>query len=229
MDTATVAVTVVGDTTPPTVVAPATRFLGQTVGSTLKTRITWSATDAGSGIKSYQVQQSTNGGTWTTIPLVTATRTFVDRSLTDGASYRFRVRATDGERNVSGWQYSPTFKPARFQEGTALATYVGTWGTWKSASHLGGAARYAGTLGKTVAFKTTAYDIGLVWARTTTSGSADIYVDGVFASRVNLRATPTRYRQLVFTRHFASLASHTIEIRPIGTGRVDIDAFVVLR
>jgi hypothetical protein len=153
----------------------------------------------------------------------------VDRALADGVAYRFRVRATDGQDNVSGWQYSPTFRPARFQEGTALATYVGTWGTWKNASHLGGAARYAGTLGKTVTFKATAYDIGLVWARTTTSGSADIYVDGVFAARVNLRATSTLYRHLGFTRHWPTLASHTIQIRLIGTGRVDIDAFVVLR
>jgi hypothetical protein len=228
-DSATVTVTVVGDTTPPSVVAPAQRFLGQTVAGTLKTRITWSATDTGSGIKAYTPQQSTNGGTWTTIPLVASTRTFVDRSLTDGVAYRFRVRATDGEGNISPWQYSSVFKPARFQEGTALATYLGTWGTWKSASHLGGAARYAGTFGKRVSFKTSAYDIGLVWARTTTSGSADIYVDGVFASRVNLRATATMYRQLIFTRHWPTLTSHTIEIRPIGTGRVDIDAFVVLR
>ena len=133
VDTATVVVTVVRDTAAPIVVAPAQRFLGQTVGSTLRARITWSATDAGSGIKSYTAQVSTNGGTWTTIPLVTPTRNFVDRSLTDGRSYRFRVRATDREGNVSPWRYSVTFRPARFQESTSLATYVGTWGTSKSA------------------------------------------------------------------------------------------------
>ena len=143
------------------------------VGSTLKTRITWSATDAGSGIKSYQVQSSTNGGTWTALPLTAPTRNFIDRSLADGVPYRFRVRATDGVGNVSPWRYTSTFKPARFQESTVLATYVGTWGTWKTVNHLGGAARYAGTADRKVTFKVTAYDIGLVWARTTTSGSAE--------------------------------------------------------
>jgi hypothetical protein len=54
-------------------------------------------------------------------------------------------------------------------------------------------------------------------------------VDGVFASRINLKATSKIYHQLIFARHLATLATHTIEIRPIGTGRVDIDAFVVLR
>ncbi len=51
----------------------------------------------------------------------------------------------------------------------------------------------------------------------------------MFASRVGLRATATSWRQLIFARHWPTLAIHTIEIRPIGTGRVDIDAFVVLR
>ena len=222
-------VTVTRDTTAPIVVAPAQRFLGQTVGSTLKTRITWTASDPGSGIKSYTVQVSANGGSYTTIPLVTPTRNFVDRSVTDGVSYRFRVRATDREGNLSAWKYSLPFRAARFQESTSLATYVGTWGVWKTVNALGGYSRYAGTLGKTVTFTATAYDIGLVWTRTTTSGSADIYVDGVFASRINLKATSKIYRQLIFARHWATLTTHTIEIRPLGPGRVDIDAFVVLR
>ena len=229
VDTATVVVTVVRDTAAPIVVPPAQRFLGQTVGSTLKTRITWSATDAGSGIKSYTAQVSTNGGTWTTITLVTPTRNFVDRSLTDGRSYRFRVRAVDREGNLSAWHYSVTFRPARFQESTSLATYVGTWGISKSLNALGGAARTAATADKTVTFTASAYDIALVWTRTATSGSADIYVDGIFASRINLRSTSTVFRQLLFARHWATLATHSVQIRPTGTGRIDIDAFVVLR
>ena len=229
-DTATVVVTVTRDTAAPIVIAPAQRFLGQTVGSTLRVRMTWSATDAGSGIKSYTVQVSANGGTvrddrarhpdpdlrrplavgWRLVPVPRPCR-----STARGTSARGATRST--------------FKPARFQESTSLATYVGTWGTSKSVNALGGAARTPRRVGRTATFKATAYDIGLVWTQTTTSGSADIYVDGVFASRVNLRATSTMYRQLIFARHWATLASHTIEIRPIGTGRVDIDAFVVLR
>ena len=52
-DTATVVVTVTRDKAAPIVIAPAQRFLGQTVGSTLRARMTWSATDTGSGIKNY--------------------------------------------------------------------------------------------------------------------------------------------------------------------------------
>jgi hypothetical protein len=36
-------------------------------------------------------------------------------------------------------------------------------------------------------------------------------------------------RKLVFSRQFTSLATHTIEVRPVGDGRVYLDAFLVLR
>ena len=56
-DTATVVVTVTKDTTPPVVAVPTERFLGGTVATTShKVRLAWSATDPGSGIKSYQLQ-----------------------------------------------------------------------------------------------------------------------------------------------------------------------------
>ena len=186
-DTATVVVTVTRDRTAPIVIAPAQRFLGQTVGSTLRVRMTWSATDAGSAIKSYAVQVSANGGTYASIALVSPTRTFVDRSVADGVSYRFRVRAVDHEGNVSSWRYSTPFKPARFQESSSLVSYVGTWGLSKNVNALGGAARTAAAVGRTATFTTSAYDIGLVWTKTSVSGSADVYVDGVFAGRINLQ------------------------------------------
>ena len=36
------------------------------------------------------------------------------------------------------------------------------------------------------------------------------------------------YRRMIFTRHLASGGAHTLEIRPLGDGRVTVDAFVVL-
>jgi hypothetical protein len=42
-------------------------------------------------------------------------------------------------------------------------------------------------------------------------------------------AGATQYRQLVFRRAFAAGGRHSIEIRPVGDGRVELDAFIVLR
>jgi hypothetical protein len=46
---------------------------------------------------------------------------------------------------------------------------------------------------------------------------------------VDLDRSATAYRQMVFRRHFTTLASHTLQLRPVGDGRVDVDAFIVLR
>jgi hypothetical protein len=68
-----------------------------------------------------------------------------------------------------------------------------------------------------------------VVTKTPTSGHADIYVDGVLASRIDLRASSRTFRRLIFSRHFAIRGAHSIEVRPVGDGRVDVDAFAVLR
>jgi hypothetical protein len=72
-------------------------------------------------------------------------------------------------------------------------------------------------------------DFAWVATRTPTSGSAQVWIDGVLAATINLRSTSTTYRQLVFQRHFSTLATHTIEIRPMGTGRIHLDAFLFYR
>ena len=72
-------------------------------------------------------------------------------------------------------------------------------------------------------------DVAWVATKTPTSGSAQVWIDGVLVSTINLRSSATTYRQLVFQRHFTSLATHTIELRPIGGGRIDLDAFAVMR
>ena len=51
--------------------------------------------------------------------------------------------------------------------------------------------------------------------------------DGVKVATVDLRAT-SAFRRIVFRRNLSG-GTHTIQIRPLGGGRVDVDAFVVLR
>jgi hypothetical protein len=41
-------------------------------------------------------------------------------------------------------------------------------------------------------------------------------------------ATATAYRRMAWTRHLNRAGTHTLEIRPLGDGRVTVDAFVVL-
>jgi hypothetical protein len=108
-------------------------------------------------------------------------------------------------------------------------TFVGSWPA-KSTSHaLGGKTRYSGTNTSRAVFTFSGYDVGWIATRYTSSGMAEVFVDGVLSRTVDLDRSSTAYRQLVFQAHFATLATHTLEIRPVGDGRVDIDGFVINR
>jgi hypothetical protein len=230
-DTATVLLTVVKDTTKPIVVAPAERFITGTVGATTtRTRISWSGTDpGGTGISSYTLQASVNGGAYSTVVLAMPTSTTADRTLIDGKTYRYRVRATDRQGNVSAYVYGPSFVPARFQNSSSSVAYVGPWATKSSASALGGSIRVASSSSARASITRTVRDFAWVATKTPTSGSAQVWIDGALAATVNLRSTSTTYRQVVFQRHFSTLGSHRIEIRPVGGGQINLDAFLDYR
>lgn len=78
-------------------------------------------------------------------------------------------------------------------------------------------------------FRVQAWDVSWVTTRLPSSGKAQVWVDGVLVTTIDLRRSSSAWRQLVFSRHFATLAIHTIEIRIVGTGRVDLDGFLVMR
>ncbi len=229
-DTATVLLTVVKDTTPPTVGAPVESFYAQTVASTpMKAHLQWSGSDAGTGIASFTLQQSYQGGGYVTIPLSSATATAINRVVTDQRSYRFRVRATDKQGNVSAWVYGPTFAPGRFQNTSATVKYTGSWTTVSNSAALGGSHRSSSSAAARASVTWTTRDFALVMTKNSVSGSVQVWIDGVLATTINLRVSPSAYRALVFSRHFTSLASHKIEIRPVGNGPVYLDAILILR
>ena len=229
-DTATVAVAVSPDAVPPTITATTESLPGQTLGtSTVRTKVSWAATDLGAGLNNYHLQVSVNGGSYATIALPSPTATSVERTLTIGSTYRFRVRAKDRAGNISAFSSWPTLTPSLLQEGTSLATYTGSWTLATHPSALGGKTRYASTASRKVVVRFIGRDVGWVATRTTSSGRAEVRVDGVLVGTVQLDRASTAYRQLVLGRHLSTLGWHTIEIRPLGDGRVDLDAIVTLR
>ena len=60
-------------------------------------------------------------------------------------------------------------------------------------------------------------------------GRAAVYVDGVLRGTVDLGAAKDRVRRVVFRATWSTAGSHTIQVRPLGDGRVVVDAFEVLR
>jgi hypothetical protein len=232
-DTATVSLQVAKDTTGPVVTAPISsiRTLVQLQSTYMLGRFTWTGSDAGVGLASFTLQRSLNGGTYTTMTLSTAKATTFNATLVIGNTYRFRVRGTDLNGNVSAWMYGPSLVASRYQESSTLVKYGGTWSTATNVNNSGGATRYTSVALRYTQITLTARDYAFVAPRLTTSGSARIYVDGVQAAFISLKSTTgsTVFRQVLWSKHFAIIGSHTIKIVVYGNGRVDLDCFLALR
>jgi hypothetical protein len=204
---------------------------GTSTAQRLLGRISWSATDSGSGIASYDVQSSYDGGAYTTIAAAT-TATSLDVTLNPGHNYRFRVRARDKAGNVSAYTTAYTWYPSLVQQSATSVTYGGTWSSISSASSSGGSVKYALVAGASASMSFSGRAIAWVTTLRPTSGAARVYVDGVLVATIDTTSTTTTYRQIVFSKAWSGYASHTIKIVVVGTAgrpRVDLDAFELLR
>ncbi len=57
-----------------------------------------------------------------------------------------------------------------------------------------------------------------------------MYVDGVLVAKVSEKATATVYRRLLCVRSLTTgiNVKHTIQVRAVGDGRIDLDAILAL-
>ena len=122
--------------------------------------------------------------------------------------------------------------PGLNQEQSA-AKPVGTWADLAGASYSGSSAKSSEE--STASISYTFRGTGVTWlgTKSTASGKASVFVDGVLKGTADLWAGRTVYRRPVFTVSGLSKANHTVRIVPsaahgaFGTGNsIDVDAFV---
>ena len=224
--------TIVLDTVKPGVTAPIQAFAtNSAMGSTVPVRVSWSGSDATSGIARYELQQSTNGGAWTGVTLSTATATSIVRSLSYGSTYRFQVRVVDGAGNASAWLAGPTFSVKGYSETSTSIAYGGTWKRTAVSTAQSGYLTTATAPGASARFSFSGRAVAWVAPRGSTMGEASVYVDGAHVANVNLYASSASARILVFTRTWATAGQHTLEVRVVGTSghpNVSVDGFLVI-
>ncbi len=216
----------------PTTTAPVQTIAGGSLDETVPVTLHWTGRDIGWGIGSYRLQQSTDGGTWRSVALPTPRTTTLTRRLAPGHTYRFRVRATDKAGNVGAWRYGPSFRPRVTQETSSHIVYRRTWSALADPLASGGGRRQTIIPLATATYAFTGRDVAWVAARGPGHGRARVFVDGLLVRTIDLLAATDAPRRIVFRRHWAASASHTIRIVVEGTaGRplVDLDAFVVIR
>lgn len=222
----------IADSLAPTVSAPiVTLAVGSTVGTTASVRLTWSGSDAGSGIAHYEVWLSTNGGSYVKVSSPTGTSYARALTISSTTTHRFRVRAFDKAGNVSAFVYGTTFRVKLVQQTSTSVHWSGSWTTTTTTSASGGSYRSATSAGASVAYTFTGRGIGVVATEGTGFGSFKVYLDGVLVGTVSDYATSTVYRRMVYSKAWSTWATHTIKLVSVGTAghpKIDLDAFVLL-
>lgn len=225
------------DTTAPKATAPRPALRtglaleGTSTSQRLLVQISWSGTDAGSGIGSYDVARSYDGGAYVTIASAT-TATSLNWTMTPGHSYRFRVRARDRAGNVGAWVAASTWYPALIQNSSSSLVYTGSWSSKSYASYSGGSVKASSTAANSVSYSFSGRAVALATTLRSSAGAVQVWVDGALASTIDTYSASTTYRRIVFSRSWSSYGSHVIKLVVVGTAgrpRVDLDAFEVIR
>jgi len=138
----------------------------------------------------------------------------------------------DGAGNRGDWVYGPEFVVDVHQETSSAITYTGTWPQQAVSSAYGGSLQYANVQGAKAKTTFTGSSIAWIAPKDKKNGKAEVWIDGVKITTLDLRSSSAQARKVVFTQSWPSSGSHTLEVRVLGTPsrpRVDIDAFVILR
>jgi hypothetical protein len=221
---------IVLDTAPPTsvAVAPLATFQKSTAFT-----VHWSATDSGSGVKNFDVQQRiatpTSGfGPWTTILSATTATSHVITG-TPGDTRQYRVRARDNAGNVSA--FSAAKSTAVPVDDPSLAVTSGSWtrltgqtGTYRttiSRSNAVGDMLATGSV--------TAQRIAVLVTKASGYGTIQIRWNGTLKATVSLNNASTLKKQYIVLTAFASPQTGNLTIRHSAGGRVDIDGVALRR
>ncbi|MFJ1655482.1 N-acetylmuramoyl-L-alanine amidase [Streptomyces sp. NPDC088337] len=216
------AATVVAETTAPTFpTKPALALRAGTVNTTaVPVTLSWKAAD-NTALKEVRLTApaaATYGPTATSAAL----------TATSGAATTWSLTAYDQAGNTGTAAVSGT--PVLVQE--TAATKTGTWAGKSSASYLGGQSFGSSTKNASLTWAFTGRSVAWLVSRASTSGQADIYIDGTKAARVDLQSATTKYRDAIWTKTWPTSAKHTIKIVVVGTaGRpaVTTDGIVYLK
>jgi subtilisin family serine protease len=204
--------------------------VGSIIGTGVSTTMVWpAATDTLSGVASYLIRRSLNGGSSAVLASSVTTRSY-KVAMTFGTRNRFQLFARDRAGNLGPGALGPTVTASLVQDGTSLAKYSASWSTVAISSASNGKLHRSSTNGASVEFRTTARAMAIVGRRGPLNGKARVYVDGHLFATIDLRKSTTQSKVVVFNTSWTTAAVHSVKLVVIGgTGRVEVDAFAFLR
>ena len=224
----TLTVTVGPDVDAPVVATPTVAFGRGRVNSTAPIKITWSAFDAGVGVASYDVQVSVAGGVFK--PVYSGPQTSVTKFYRFKKNLVWRVRATDGEGNTSGWKSSAKRKIVAFQNSNPKVKYTGSWASVVTSAASGKGYKFTTNAGDKAKAKFRARSVLYVAPKTKLSGWVKVYVDGALIGRYKLKHGTVVQGKIVARFSWATKGKHRIRIVNDKDGKwTSLDAFIVLK
>jgi hypothetical protein len=201
------------------------------VGSSMPVSFAWTATDTGSGVDHFDIQQRRDGGAWTTVT-TGYRRSEILRQLATGHSYQFRVRAVDHVGHVGAWRAGTSFSVSSYQESSTRIRYAGTWRPGSAPAYWGLRDRFATGAGSSASIAVTGRAFAWIGSRGPTRGTARIYVNGALVATVNTWAASAQDRQVLYQLRWSTDATRNVRIVVSGTAghpRVDLDAIAAFR
>lgn len=220
------------DSVPPTITsAPQVTLKNKVgpVGTTEPVTVSWAATDATSGVKSYALSESEDGGAYSLISIQKASSKTVN--LAFGHKYTFSVRATDNAGNESVATIGSSYKLTLNQETSGFVAYSSGWTRQALSGANGGFVDFATAKGDTATLTFSGLQAAWISTKGTTYGAATAQLDATAPQTViNTNAT-TEAAEVVDVVTPATSGTHHLVITVRGTSghpRIDVDAFVVL-
>ncbi len=233
---AQLAVNVQPDTVAPVIGGtPVSRLTAQTTltAKAVPLTVTWpAAADRGTGVASYEVQRSADGGSsWSDVTVDAPGKPKAIVYATPGEVMRVRVRAIDKAGNPGDWSQGLRFRVIAYQDASGKIAFKGTWKSTKSAPNFGGTVKYTLKKGGTATFAFTGSQAAWVSLKGPDRGQAQVLLDGKAAATVDNRASKTVVRRVVYVKLFTGTGRHEIVVKSLGTSgrpRVDMDALIVV-
>lgn len=212
--------------------APAQRLVTTRSVSTTSVpmRVSWALTGNAVDLKRFELQVSTDGGSYRALSLAFPTRTSALVSVAPGHRQRFRVRAFDRQGRASAWAAGPTLRTTRLSESSSPTRFAGTWVRAGSSAYIGSIARASRARGATTTLTFSGTSVAWVGPVGPTRGRASVYLDGALVKTIDLYSSTFQARRVLYAATPAA-GTHKLTIRVAGTtGRpwVAVDAYFVL-
>jgi subtilisin family serine protease len=203
---------------------------GRIEATSLSVRVVWpAAVDPSTAIGGYELQASVDSGAWGPTTAFGPTTRIFATTQSFGRAYRYRVRARDKAGNWSSWAAGNSYTAGLVEDTSKSVAYKGAWVAIKYPQASGGNAHYSvsGAASAKVTFAGRA--VGFIAPVGPTRGSAKIYWDGAYRTTISFKAPNGKSRLVMYSIGSATSGTHTLEVRLVGNGRVDVDAFVTFR